>query len=77
MEKINKVVRRWERECKKQTTAWPLLKDQCYSTYSCGKECISLTAVSVFGKILVVILKNGYENPMSCFLIIQILVYFC
>lgn len=65
MEKIYEVARRWERESKKQTTAWPLLKDQCYSTYSCGKECMSLTAMSVFGKILVAIVKNGCKNPMS------------
>lgn len=43
------------------------------------KEYVSITAMNVFGKILVlvVIVKNGCINPVSHFLMIQILVYSC
>lgn len=43
------------------------------------KEYVSITAMNVFGKmlVLVVIVKNGYINPMSHFLMIQILVCTC
>lgn len=77
--KLQKSERGTVRNKQKPDNSWPLLKDQCYSTYSCGKKCIPLTAKSIFGKILVlpVIVTNEFKNPMSHFLIIQILGYFC
>lgn len=43
------------------------------------KEYVSITAMSAFGKmlVLVVIVKNGHINPVSHFLMIQTLVYSC
>lgn len=43
------------------------------------KEYVSITAMNVFGKVLVlvVIVKNGCINPVSHFMMVQILVYSC
>lgn len=40
---------------------------------------MSITAMNVFGKmlVLVVIVKNGCINPVSRFMMVQILVYSC